>query len=94
MPEIDDHGICQGNTGQILTQWRRPVASRVALDPIPKIGVCPGADNQDPLLITTNSTQNYQIYVGLWYEHCLSVHGLPQQSTQSIPHYHHPIYCH
>jgi len=30
--EIDDHGVRWGDTGQILTQWRRPVASRVALD--------------------------------------------------------------
>jgi len=24
--EIDNHGICRGNTGQILAQWWRPVA--------------------------------------------------------------------
>jgi hypothetical protein len=30
--EIDDHGVHRDNTGQILAQWRRPVASRVALD--------------------------------------------------------------
>jgi hypothetical protein len=30
--EIDDHGVRWGDTGQILTRWRRPVASRVALD--------------------------------------------------------------
>ena len=30
--EIDDHGDRRGNTGQILAQWRHPVASRVALD--------------------------------------------------------------
>jgi hypothetical protein len=30
--KIDKHGICRGNTGQILAQWRRPVASKVALD--------------------------------------------------------------
>ena len=30
--EIDDHGIRRGNTGQILTQWRHLMASRVALD--------------------------------------------------------------
>ena len=30
--KIDDHGIRRGNTGQILARWRRPVASRVALD--------------------------------------------------------------
>ncbi len=30
--KIDDHGIRRGNTGEILNQWRRPVASRVALD--------------------------------------------------------------
>jgi hypothetical protein len=30
--KMDDHGIRQGDTGQILAQWRRPVASRVALD--------------------------------------------------------------
>jgi len=30
--EIDDQGIRRGNTGQILARWRRPVASRVALD--------------------------------------------------------------
>jgi hypothetical protein len=30
--ENNDHGICRGNTGQILAQWWRPVASRVALD--------------------------------------------------------------
>ena len=30
--EIDDHGVRRGNTGQILALWRRPVASRVALD--------------------------------------------------------------
>ncbi len=29
---IDDHDVCHGDTGQILTQWRRPVASRVDLD--------------------------------------------------------------
>jgi hypothetical protein len=30
--EIDDHGVRWGDTGQILAQWRRPVASWVALD--------------------------------------------------------------
>jgi hypothetical protein len=30
--KIDDHGVRQGNTGRILTQWRHMVASRVALD--------------------------------------------------------------
>jgi hypothetical protein len=30
--KIDDHGFRRGNTGQILTRWRRPVAYRVALD--------------------------------------------------------------
>ena len=30
--KIDDHGVRQGNTGQILAQWRHMVASRVALD--------------------------------------------------------------
>ncbi len=30
--EIDDHDIRRGNTGQILAQWRRLMASRVALD--------------------------------------------------------------
>ena len=29
--KIDDHGVCWGNTGQILARWRRPVASKVAL---------------------------------------------------------------
>jgi hypothetical protein len=30
--EIDDHGVRWGDTGRILARWRRPVASRVALD--------------------------------------------------------------
>jgi len=30
--KIDDHGVCWGDTGRILAQWQRPVASRVALD--------------------------------------------------------------
>ena len=30
--EIDDHDIRRGDTGQILAQWRRLMASRVALD--------------------------------------------------------------
>ncbi len=30
--EIDNHGVHRGNTGRIIAQWRRPVASRVALD--------------------------------------------------------------
>ena len=30
--QIDDHGVRRGNTGQIIAQWWRPVASRVALD--------------------------------------------------------------
>ncbi len=30
--EIDDHGVRRGNTGRILAQWRRLMASRVALD--------------------------------------------------------------
>jgi hypothetical protein len=30
--EIDDHDVCQGNMGQILAQWRRMMASKVALD--------------------------------------------------------------
>ncbi len=33
MLKIDDHGVCRGNTGPILAQWRRPVASTVAPDP-------------------------------------------------------------
>jgi hypothetical protein len=30
--EIDDHGVRQGNTGHMIAQWWRPVASKVALD--------------------------------------------------------------
>jgi len=30
--KIDDHGVRRGDTGRIITRWRRPVASRVALD--------------------------------------------------------------
>jgi hypothetical protein len=30
--KIDEHGVRWGNTGRILTRWRHPVASRVALD--------------------------------------------------------------
>ena len=30
--KIDDHGIRRGDTAQITARWRRPVASRVALD--------------------------------------------------------------
>jgi len=30
--EIDDHGVRRGDMGRIITRWRRPVASRVALD--------------------------------------------------------------
>jgi hypothetical protein len=30
--KINVHGICRGDTGQILARWRRSVASRVALD--------------------------------------------------------------
>jgi len=29
--KIDDHGVCWGDTGQIIARWWRPVASRVAL---------------------------------------------------------------
>jgi hypothetical protein len=31
-PKIDDHGVHRGDTGQILAQWRRTVASSEALD--------------------------------------------------------------
>ncbi len=30
--EIDGHGVLRGDTGRILTRWRYPEASRVALD--------------------------------------------------------------
>ena len=30
--KIDDHGVCWGDTGWILSQWRRPVVYRVARD--------------------------------------------------------------
>jgi len=30
--EIDDHGVRQDNTGQVIVQWRRSVASKIALD--------------------------------------------------------------
>ena len=30
--EINDHGVLWGNMGQIVARWRRPVASRAALD--------------------------------------------------------------
>jgi hypothetical protein len=30
--KMDDHDVCRGNTGQILTQWRCLMAPRVALD--------------------------------------------------------------
>ncbi len=29
---INDHGVCRGDTGQMLAQWWHMVASRVALD--------------------------------------------------------------
>ncbi len=32
LSQIDDHDIHRGNMGQILAQWRRLMASRVALD--------------------------------------------------------------
>jgi hypothetical protein len=32
MPEINDHGVCRGDTRQIIAQWQRPVASSEALD--------------------------------------------------------------
>ena len=31
-PKIDDHGVRRSDMGQILAQWWRPVASKVALD--------------------------------------------------------------
>jgi len=37
--ETDDHGFRWGDTGQILARWRRPVASRVALD-LPYWAMC------------------------------------------------------
>ena len=37
--KIDDHGILQRDTGQILARWWRPVASRVALD-LPYWAMC------------------------------------------------------
>jgi hypothetical protein len=37
--EIDDHGVQWGDTGRILAQWRRSVASRVALD-LPYWAMC------------------------------------------------------
>jgi hypothetical protein len=37
--KINDHGIRRGKTGQILTQWWRPMASRVALD-LPYWAMC------------------------------------------------------
>ena len=30
--EIDDHGVRQGDTGRIIAQWWRSMASKVALD--------------------------------------------------------------
>jgi len=30
--KINDHGIRRGHAGRTITQWRHPVASRVALD--------------------------------------------------------------
>jgi hypothetical protein len=32
LAKINDHGGRQGNTVRIITQWRRPVASSVAMD--------------------------------------------------------------
>jgi hypothetical protein len=37
--KIDDHGVRWDDTGQIIAQWRRPVASRVALD-LPYWAMC------------------------------------------------------
>jgi hypothetical protein len=37
--KIHDHGVRWGNTGLIITQWQRPVASRVALD-LPHWAMC------------------------------------------------------
>ena len=31
-PKTDDHGVRQVDTGRIIARWRRPVASKVALD--------------------------------------------------------------
>ena len=37
--KINDHGVRRGNMGRILTQWRCPVLSRVALD-LPYWAMC------------------------------------------------------
>ena len=37
--EIDDHGVGRGDTGRLLAQLRRPVASWVALD-LPYWAMC------------------------------------------------------
>ncbi len=36
---IDDHGVCLGNMGQIIAQWRRLMASRIPLD-LPYWAMC------------------------------------------------------
>jgi hypothetical protein len=37
--KIDDHDVRRGDTGEILAQWRRMMASRVALD-LPSWAMC------------------------------------------------------
>ena len=37
--EFDDHDVCRGDTGQILAQWQRMLAFRVALD-LPSWAMC------------------------------------------------------
>jgi hypothetical protein len=52
---IHGHGFSRkkGKKGKFMSC----LVFKSGLHTIPKIGVCPGADNQGPLLITTNSTQ-------------------------------------
>ncbi len=34
--KIDNYGVQRGDTGRILSRWRSPVASKVALDMLPR----------------------------------------------------------
>jgi hypothetical protein len=61
--KIDDNGICQGNTGQILAQWQSTVVSRVALD-LPYLAICSAFHQQIVEAIKTASK------IGAFFRHC------------------------
>ena len=71
--KINDQSVCRGNRGQLLAQWRRGIASRVALVLLRHRSMCSALHQRIVMAIKNGPRQRYIRLLPSFF--CLTTHS-------------------